>query len=134
MPPGFLHIGVHVVTTSPLYLICWLPCHLQVLRFEGGIERLWGSWADAAAAERFKRRLDLYGSIWCCINAHPGHIWCVLGGWPGASCGSQNESSQLCLLATGSRLRLVGFVPCPLVAGMTSSLTRYHIMTGTTAL
>lgn len=51
-------------------------CHvLQVLRFTGGVERLFSGWADGAAAERFKRRLDQYGAIWCCVNAHPGHVW-----------------------------------------------------------
>ncbi|EFN51848.1 hypothetical protein CHLNCDRAFT_37217 [Chlorella variabilis] len=47
----------------------------KVLHFVGGIERLFGGWTDEAAGERFKRRLDRYGSIWCCVNAHPGHIW-----------------------------------------------------------
>ena len=24
---------------------------------------------------RFKRRLDLYSSLWCCMDGHPGHVW-----------------------------------------------------------
>ncbi|KAL4450568.1 hypothetical protein ABPG77_000924 [Micractinium sp. CCAP 211/92] len=47
----------------------------KVLRIEGGIERLFRGWTDEEAGRKFKRRLDVYGSIWCCINAHPGHIW-----------------------------------------------------------
>ncbi|KAI3434501.1 hypothetical protein D9Q98_002576 [Chlorella vulgaris] len=46
----------------------------KVLRVVG-IEWLFGAWADVASEERFKRRLDRYGSIWCCVDAHPGHIW-----------------------------------------------------------
>lgn len=52
---------------------------LQVLRFTGGIERLFGGWADGAAAERFKRRVDSYGAIWCCVAPKGpfgvGHVW-----------------------------------------------------------
>lgn len=49
----------------------------QVLRLTGGVERLFSGWADDGAAQRFKRRLDQYLAIWCCVNAHPGHVWCV---------------------------------------------------------
>jgi hypothetical protein len=49
------------------------PCVLQVLRVVG-IEWLFGAWADVASEKRFERRLDRYGSIWCCVDAHPGHI------------------------------------------------------------
>lgn len=65
----------------------WLPALLvhtllhapppQVLRLTGGVERLFSGWADDGAAQRFKRRLDQYLAIWCCVNAHPGHVWCV---------------------------------------------------------
>ena len=55
---------------------CACQIALQVLRFTGGVERLFGGWADAAAAERFKRRLDQYGAIWCCVDVRPaGHVW-----------------------------------------------------------
>lgn len=47
----------------------------KVLRISGGIDRLFKGWSDDAAAQRFKRRLDGYASIWCCVNAHPGHVW-----------------------------------------------------------
>lgn len=47
----------------------------KVVRISGGIERLFGGWKDEKKAQQFKRRLDHYGSIWCCVNAHPGHIW-----------------------------------------------------------
>jgi hypothetical protein len=46
-----------------------------VLRFSADIQRLFTGWSDAAARERFKRRLDHYGAIWCCVDAHPGHVW-----------------------------------------------------------
>lgn len=50
-------------------------CGTQVLRITGGIERLFRGYTDEEAGKKFKRRLDIYGSIWCCVNAHPGHIW-----------------------------------------------------------
>lgn len=24
---------------------------------------------------RFEERLRIYSSLWCCVNAHPGHVW-----------------------------------------------------------
>lgn len=47
---------------------------------KGGMGRLSKGHAVAADHTKFKMRLDLYTSIWCCINAHPGHIWCAGGG------------------------------------------------------
>ncbi|KAL4439682.1 hypothetical protein ABPG75_002683 [Micractinium tetrahymenae] len=47
----------------------------KVLRITGGIERLFRGWTDGEAGKKFKQRLDTYSSIWCCVNAHPGHIW-----------------------------------------------------------
>lgn len=64
---------------APAPTVC-LPPPLpatKVLRITGGIERLFDRYADEAAQQRFKRRLDLYGAIWCCVNAHPGHVWCA---------------------------------------------------------
>ena len=49
--------------------------HTQVLHVTGGIQRLFGGFDDSQAADRFKMRLDGYLSIWCCVNAHPGHVW-----------------------------------------------------------
>lgn len=37
---------------------------------------LWGGFQDEETGRKFKERLDLYSSIWCCIpDAHPGHVW-----------------------------------------------------------
>ncbi|KAG2499431.1 hypothetical protein HYH03_002378 [Edaphochlamys debaryana] len=33
-----------------------------------------GPWSDPAVEKRFHERMRLYGSIWCCVNRHPGHI------------------------------------------------------------
>ncbi len=33
-----------------------------------------GELSDATVAQRFANRMKLYGSIWCCVLAHPGHI------------------------------------------------------------
>ena len=24
---------------------------------------------------RFQRRTEVYTSLWCCVDAHPGHVW-----------------------------------------------------------
>ena len=37
--------------------------------------RLFKGHAAPEDHRKFKMRLDSYTSIWCCINAHPGHIW-----------------------------------------------------------
>jgi hypothetical protein len=36
---------------------------------------LWKGFKDERLAKKFKSRLDMYTSIWCCIDKHPGHIW-----------------------------------------------------------
>ncbi|GLI67694.1 hypothetical protein VaNZ11_011960 [Volvox africanus] len=33
-----------------------------------------GDFSESAVATRFISRMKLYGSIWCCVLAHPGHI------------------------------------------------------------
>ncbi len=96
----------------------------QVLRFTGPVERLFSSWADDTAAQRFKRRLDLYGSIWCCVNAHPGHVWCV--GW-GCSC-AWDEPVQW-----GSQTAQGAAIPAFCFAGTTSSTTSCRTPTATGA-
>lgn len=61
----------------PIFCLPYSRPAKQVLRFTGGIERLFGGWADGGAGERFKRRVDHYAAIWCCVNKHPGHVWCA---------------------------------------------------------
>ena len=46
----------------------------SVVHFEEAAEA-WGGFTDAASGAKFKKRLDMYGSIWCCVDGHPGHIW-----------------------------------------------------------
>jgi hypothetical protein len=45
-----------------------------VIRFEDPVA-LFGGFEDEEAAKRFKRRMDEAASIWCCVDAHPGHVW-----------------------------------------------------------
>ncbi|KXZ45924.1 hypothetical protein GPECTOR_49g508 [Gonium pectorale] len=45
----------------------------KVLHFSTMANAL-GPFSDPAVATRFYERLKLYGSIWCCVLAHPGHI------------------------------------------------------------
>lgn len=33
-----------------------------------------GDFSDSSVATRFTNRMKTYGSIWCCVLAHPGHI------------------------------------------------------------
>jgi len=57
----------------------------KVLDIQGNISGLYstnnGTSTTAAFSSNatknvmFKRRLDLYGAIWCCSDAHPGHVW-----------------------------------------------------------
>jgi hypothetical protein len=32
------------------------------------------NFSDVNDWDKFARRMRIYGSIWCCIHAHPGHI------------------------------------------------------------
>ena len=32
---------------------------------------LWGGWDDDGTRAKFHRRIKEYGSIWCCVHAHP---------------------------------------------------------------
>jgi hypothetical protein len=45
-----------------------------VLHFEDAAA-LFRGFDDAPRQERFKRRMDISASIWCCVDAHPGHVW-----------------------------------------------------------
>jgi len=36
---------------------------------------LWKGFKDESLANKFKKRLDMYSSIWCCIDRPVGHIW-----------------------------------------------------------
>ncbi|KAA6425748.1 MAG: glycosyltransferase family 77 [Trebouxia sp. A1-2] len=34
-----------------------------------------GGHANHGDASRFQRRTEVYTSLWCCVDAHPGHVW-----------------------------------------------------------
>ncbi|KAL4515871.1 hypothetical protein Ndes2526B_g00587 [Nannochloris sp. 'desiccata'] len=36
---------------------------------------LWKGFKDESLAKKFKKRLDMYTSIWCCVDKPVGHIW-----------------------------------------------------------
>jgi arabinosyltransferase len=48
--------------------------HYKVLRFADAA-KAWGGFAEPEQQVKFKRRIERYGSIWCCVDAHPGHVW-----------------------------------------------------------
>ena len=43
-----------------------------VFHFEDA-KALWGGFTDGGV--KFKKRMDTYLSIWCCVEGNPGHIW-----------------------------------------------------------
>ncbi|GLC76877.1 hypothetical protein PLESTF_001850700 [Pleodorina starrii] len=45
----------------------------KVLHFST-MDAAMGDFSDVPTATRFAARMKLYGSIWCCVLAHPGHI------------------------------------------------------------
>lgn len=96
----------------------------QVLRFTGGIERLFDKFADTAAQQRFKRRLDSYTAIWCCVNAHPGHIWWGTERWRRGRAEKRNQRvDHQCRVHPC-------FIP-PSISGTTHSGTKFPITTDT---
>ncbi|KAL0034633.1 hypothetical protein WJX77_000275 [Trebouxia sp. C0004] len=34
-----------------------------------------GGHANHGDASRFQRRTEVYTSLWCCVDSHPGHVW-----------------------------------------------------------
>jgi hypothetical protein len=36
---------------------------------------LWKGFKDESLAGKFKKRLDMYASIWCCVDRPIGHVW-----------------------------------------------------------
>lgn len=36
---------------------------------------LWDGFVDKENDDKFRRRMNEYGSLWCCVNKHPGHVW-----------------------------------------------------------
>lgn len=51
-----------------------LSSKYSVIHFEDA-KAAWGGFSDEEIAKKFKKRLDMYGSLWCCVEGHPGHIW-----------------------------------------------------------
>lgn len=46
----------------------------KIVYLEGAAE-IWGGWSNSTAGDKFKKRVDKYGAIFCCVNGHPGHVW-----------------------------------------------------------
>ena len=46
----------------------------SVIHFENAAAA-WGGFSDSSSASKFKKRLDLYSSLWCCVESNPGHVW-----------------------------------------------------------
>lgn len=47
--------------------------HMMVIRFNSVIDAF-GNFTRAEDWSKFARRMAQYGSVWCCVDAHPGHI------------------------------------------------------------
>eukprot|EP00882_Tetradesmus_deserticola_P016394 GHRQ01017508.1.p1 GENE.GHRQ01017508.1~~GHRQ01017508.1.p1 ORF type:complete len:452 (+),score=165.32 GHRQ01017508.1:1428-2783(+) len=47
--------------------------HVQVLKFST-MQNAFGNFTQAEDYAKFFRRMNHMGSVWCCIDAHPGHI------------------------------------------------------------
>ena len=45
----------------------------MVLKFND-VAASFGNFTHARDFEKFYRRVQHYGSVWCCVDAHPGHI------------------------------------------------------------
>ncbi len=45
----------------------------KVMHFTTMVNAL-GNFSNPQQWTRFQERMKLYGSIWCCVHAHPGHI------------------------------------------------------------
>jgi hypothetical protein len=46
----------------------------KIIYMQGAAE-IWGGWSDSTAGNKFKKRIDKYGAIFCCVQGHPGHVW-----------------------------------------------------------
>ena len=38
------------------------------------IDHAFGNFTKVGDYSRFYKRLQHYGAVWCCIDAHPGHV------------------------------------------------------------
>jgi hypothetical protein len=47
--------------------------HVQVLKFST-MQNAFGNFTQEEDYAKFFRRMNHMGSVWCCIDAHPGHI------------------------------------------------------------
>ena len=46
----------------------------KVLTFTSPAD-LWSGFSVEHTSDRFRRRMNEYGSLWCCVDKNPGHIW-----------------------------------------------------------
>ncbi len=46
---------------------------MSILRFSNLVDAF-GNFTQVQDWTRFYRRMQQYSSVWCCIDAHPGHI------------------------------------------------------------
>lgn len=47
--------------------------HVQVLKFST-MQNAFGNFTQEQDHTKFFKRMHHMGSVWCCIDAHPGHI------------------------------------------------------------
>jgi hypothetical protein len=47
--------------------------HVQLLKFNT-MQSAFGNFSREADYMKFAKRMNQMGSVWCCIDAHPGHI------------------------------------------------------------
>lgn len=47
--------------------------HVQLLKFNT-MQSAFGNFTREADYMKFAKRMNQMGSVWCCIDAHPGHI------------------------------------------------------------
>jgi hypothetical protein len=73
-PDGVARVARGLPAEKVAAALAEVAAGVAVLKFDDAAA-LWTGFADAEREARFRRRLGVYGSLWCCVNAHPGHVW-----------------------------------------------------------
>ncbi|KAK9813171.1 hypothetical protein WJX72_010080 [[Myrmecia] bisecta] len=72
--PGVVHLRPLLQDEQLLTALKQAAAGVKVVHFNTMYNAFVG-FANGADGVKFEKRTKQYTSIWCCVNAHPGHVW-----------------------------------------------------------
>ncbi|CAK0784493.1 hypothetical protein CVIRNUC_007697 [Coccomyxa viridis] len=73
--PGEVSVSIEAGLKEKELLEALQPLKDERLLMFTDMRQAFGGFSSPRDAERFEERLKEYSSLWCCVDAHPGHVW-----------------------------------------------------------